>query len=112
MAMKHDDSEETGDDNQNKEKKGADEDEEDADESSPSSTGGLLQLVEKDLKVLVKHWIGATRDYVLLSLPKHYAPQLPPHGGTFYRYGDTLLVPAFPRDYADGMSCFTCYIPL
>ena len=51
-----------------------------------STSGRLLDLVEKDLQLLVKHWIGAARDYVLLMLPPQYAPQLPPEGGTFYRY--------------------------
>ena len=50
------------------------------------STGRLLDLVEKDLPVLNKHWINAIRDYVLLTLPSQYASQLPPEGGNFYRY--------------------------
>lgn len=49
------------------------------------TTSSLLDLVEKDLKLLVKHWIGAARDYVLLTLPVQYASQLPLEGGTFYR---------------------------
>lgn len=48
------------------------------------TTSSLLDLVEKDLKLLVKHWIGAARDYVLLTLPVQYASQLPLEGGTFY----------------------------
>ena len=51
-----------------------------------ASAGRLLDLVEKDLPVLNKHWINAIRDYVLLTLPSQYASQLPPEGGNFYRY--------------------------
>jgi len=49
------------------------------------SSGRLLDLVEKDLRLLAKHWFGALLDYTYLMLPKQYHSQLPRDGGTFYR---------------------------
>ena len=49
------------------------------------SGGRLLDLVEKDLRLLAKHWFGALLDYTYLMLPKQYHSQLPRDGGTFYR---------------------------
>ena len=50
-----------------------------------SSGGRLLDLVEKDLRLLAKHWMGVLKDYSFLMLPKQYHSQLPSEGGTFYR---------------------------
>ena len=57
----------------------------------PSSGGQLLELVEKDLRLLAKHWIGVLRDYAYLMLPKQYHSQLPSDGGTFYRFNNFLF---------------------
>lgn len=54
--------------------------------------GNLLDVVIKDMKLLVKHWIGVARDYVLLTLPKQYGPQLPVTGGNFYSAETSLKV--------------------
>lgn len=56
------------------------------DEEFSEPAGSLLELVEPELKSLSKYWLGALRDYALLSLPAEYASQLPPHGGMFYRF--------------------------
>ena len=58
---------------------------ENGDVEGTSSGGRLLDLVEKDLRLLAKHWIGALLDYAFLILPKQYHAQLPKDGGTFYR---------------------------
>ena len=50
-----------------------------------TSSGRLLDLVEKDLRLLAKYWFGALLDYTYLMLPKQYHSQLPKGGGTFYR---------------------------
>lgn len=56
------------------------------DELEEASSGGrLLDLVEKDLRLLAKHWMGVLKDYAYLMLPKQYHSQLPSEGGTFYR---------------------------
>ena len=51
-----------------------------------SNSGCLLDLIKGDLRLLVKHWLGALRDYVILTLPLQYESQLPQQGGVFYRY--------------------------
>lgn len=70
MAMKHEDSPSKPDND---------------DQESPSVGGRLLDLVEKDLRLLAKLWIGVLLDYAYLMLPKQYQSQLPKDGGTFYR---------------------------
>lgn len=62
----------------------------DSSDEDVTSSGNLLDVVIKDLNVLVKYWIGVARDYVLLTLPKQYGPQLPPEGGNFYRSDQTF----------------------
>ena len=59
---------------------------ENGDAEGLSSGGRLLDLVEKDLRLLAKHWFGVLLDYTYLMLPKQYQSQLPKDGGTFYRY--------------------------
>ncbi len=66
-------------------KKHEDEPVQTTDEDEPQSGGRLLDLVEKDLKSLAKHWMGVLRDYAFLMLPKQYFSQLPKDGGVFYR---------------------------
>ncbi|XP_002158974.1 HEAT repeat-containing protein 5B isoform X1 [Hydra vulgaris] len=48
------------------------------------SLGCLLDLIKGDLRLLVKHWLNALKDFVILTLPQQYESQLPQQGGVFY----------------------------
>uniref|UniRef100_A0A4W4DTP3 HEAT repeat-containing protein 5A n=1 Tax=Electrophorus electricus TaxID=8005 RepID=A0A4W4DTP3_ELEEL len=45
---------------------------------------GLLKLVQGDLATLSRLWLAVLQDHALLTLPPHYANQLPVTGGSFY----------------------------
>jgi len=49
----------------------------------------LSSLVTAELPSLSKYWLGAMKDYALLSLPKEFKSQLPYEGGAFYT-NDTI----------------------
>ncbi|XP_076835147.1 HEAT repeat-containing protein 5A isoform X2 [Brachyhypopomus gauderio] len=66
-------------------------------EEEPGGAGepagvGLLHLVQGDLPTLSRLWLAALQDHALLTLPPHYASQLPTSGGSFYTAETTVPV--------------------
>ena len=75
-------------------------------EEGTQSSGRLLDLVEKDLRSLAKHWMGVSRDYAFLTLPKKYSAQLPTDGGTFYRLYILLVLSPSSLPMLHRYTCF------
>ena len=57
--------------------------------SDKKESTSLSSLVTSELPSLSKYWLGAMKDYALLSLPKEFKSQLPYEGGAFYT-NDTI----------------------
>lgn len=57
--------------------------------SDKKDSTSLSSLVTSELPSLSRHWLGAMKDYALLSLPQEFKSQLPYEGGAFYT-NDTI----------------------